>query len=516
MFDLFGRNRNDNERDDGRPRIIFANLRRPSRPILTEAGYKAFSTATFSGWALVIFVVWVFRIEISLSEELITSLAGSSVELAALSLAVLGILHELNKEDKWFKLGLFLVSILFAVVVFGGFFLALTWQPAFDLPQQITVVVIGILGLVAILQIDWKVALRLTRIRWIASVVLPTKVTTAIQRIRITVPFVLPILLIWLPGLNRVTAVVVLFAGALIALVALMGVTTFSLLRSKGETEPEDPFIATLRARYENEIESLVRFGELKARTVDALRNLQGDKVKIATEQKDGGQAPVMVEMSYIVERLRQMGIPEEKRVLESVISSLVDEKIVCRESYSGPFWTIPDDELINTSFAYLEKLALVISCTYSAYRGNYKLEGYEFSHLRDWLAINLQTPVFVVGEYVVPRVLKQLLDEELFHIIKKRRFHDEYYYIFVNKRYPISRSEWEHIRKDAQVQAEKKLIDQLGGDHYNTRGWRQTEVQWFNEYNWHYVLKQLPHIKETDLTMNVDEIATIASIMTK
>jgi hypothetical protein len=241
MFDLFGRNRNDNERDDGRPRIIFANLRRPSRPILTEAGYKVFSATAFSGWALVVLVVWIFRVEVSLSKELVTSLAGSSVELSALSLAVLGILHELNKEDRWFKLGLLLVSILFVGVVFGGFFLVLTWQPAFDLPQQITIVIIAALGLVAILQIDWRVALRLTRIRWIASVVLPTKISTAIRRIRLAIPFVLPIVLVWLPDLNRVTAVVVLFAGALIALVVLMTVTTFSLLKSKEETEPEDP-----------------------------------------------------------------------------------------------------------------------------------------------------------------------------------------------------------------------------------------------------------------------------------
>lgn len=70
--------------------------------------------------------------------------------------------------------------------------------------------------------------MRLTRIRWIASIVLPIRVSTAIRRIRLTIPFVLPILLVWLPDLTRITAVVVLFAGALIALVTLMAVTTLS------------------------------------------------------------------------------------------------------------------------------------------------------------------------------------------------------------------------------------------------------------------------------------------------
>jgi len=515
MFDLFGRNRNDNERDDGRPRIIFANLRRPSRPILTEAGYKVFSATAFSGWALVVLVVWIFRVEVSLSKELVTSLAGSSVELSALSLAVLGILHELNKEDRWFKLGLLLVSILFVGVVFGGFFLALTWQPAFDLPQQITIVIIAALGLVAILQIDWRVALRLTRIRWIASVVLPTKISTAIRRIRLAIPFVLPIVLVWLPDLNRVTAVVVLFAGALIALVVLMTVTTFSLLKSKEETEPEDPFIATLRARYENEIESLIRLGELKARTVDALRNLQGDKIRVAIEQKDGEQAPAMVEMSYIVERLRQMGITEEKRVLESVVSSLVDEKIICRESYSGPFWTIPDDELINASLVHLEKLALVISNTWNV-KGSYAVEGYSFARLRDWLAIKIQTPTFVVGEYVVPRILKRLLSGEHFHIVRK----GAYLHIFVNKRWKISRGEWEYLLKNAQVKAKEECeqVEKRRSRDYRFGSMgRHEEKEFIEKQTWYNLLKQLPHTKDADdIIMSDGEIATLASLLTR
>jgi len=127
MFDLFRGIRDDNERDEGGPRIVFANLRRPSRPILSEQGYAVFSATTFSIWTLLVFTIWVFRIEVSPSQDTVTSIAGSSVELAALSLAVLGILHELNKEDRWFKLGLFLVSIFFACVVFSGFFLSITW-----------------------------------------------------------------------------------------------------------------------------------------------------------------------------------------------------------------------------------------------------------------------------------------------------------------------------------------------------------------------------------------------------
>ena len=513
MFNQFGRNSNDKKRDDVPPRIIFANLHPPSRPILTEAGYKVFSATAFSGWALIVFFVWIFRIEISLSKDLVTSLASSSVELAALSLAVLGILHELNKEDRWFKLGLFLVSILFAGVVFGGFFLALTWQKTFELPQQITIVFIAALGLIAIIQVDWKVRLRLTRLDWIANIVLPTKATAAIQQIRLTIPFVLPILLIWLPGLNRITAIVVLFGGALVTLVTLMGVTTFSLLKSQEEVQPEDPFIATLRAQYENENKSLVRLLELRTNIIDALNNLQADKIKAAVERDGSEQAPSMVERSYIFDRLRQMGIIEEKQVLESVLSSLVDERAICRESYSGPFWAIPDDDLINASLVQVQKLALVISHTWNR-KGSFTVEGYSFEHLRDWLAVNVRIPAFVVGEYIVPRVLKRLLSEEYFHRIKK----GAYSHIFVNKEFGISHSIWTHLLNNAKVEAKEEWEREEKRRRFDYRSMGRREKEEFTrKQTWNNFLNQLPHTQDGDDTvMTDDEIAILASILTK
>lgn len=444
MFDLFGRNRDDNERDDGRPRIIFANLRRSSRPILTEAGYKVFSATAFSGWVLVVLVIWIFRIEVSLSKELVTSLAGSSVELSALSLAVLGILHELNKEDKWFKFGLLLVSILFVGVVFDGFFLALTWQPAFDLPQQITVVVIATLGLVAILQIDWKVALRFTRIRWIANFVLPTKVSTNLRRIRLAIPFVLPVLLVWLPDLNRVTAVVILFAGALIALVVLMMVTTLSLFKSKEETEPEDPFIATLRARYETEIKAIVRFGELKARTIDALKSLQTELVKTAFIHD---QPPELVTKSSLVVRLRQMNIMEDERTLDTVLSTLVSESLIYWEGYNS-FWTVPDEQEITYCLNCLNKLAIICSAkdTVFTIKADYIVNGYKLTYLREWLAIHGNLPISAVGEYIIPKVLQALHSTEKFALIRSGNQH-----IFVNRLWKISPDEWGNRMNDIQ-----------------------------------------------------------------
>jgi hypothetical protein len=336
--------------------------------------------------------------------------------------------------------------------------------------------------------------------------VLPTKIATSVQRIRLTIPFILPALLIWVPDLNHVTAIVVLFASALIALVVLMGVTTLSLLRSQGETELEDPFIATLRTRYENEIKSLIHLGELRVRVIDALRNLQADKIKANIEKESGEKAPPMVELSYIVERLRQMGVTEERRTLESVVSSLVEENVICRESYPGPFWTIPNDELISDSLSRLEKLALIISNTYNI-KGSYAIEGFSFANLRDWLAVNIQTPAFVVGEYVVPRVFKHLLDGDHFHTYQKGNL-----YIFVNKRWRISRSDWDFMLEDAQIQAKKECEEWSRSYSYRSTSRRKDCIK---VQTWYNLLKQLPHTKDADdIIMSDEEIAVLASIM--
>ena len=69
MFEPFGRNKNDNEGGGGGPRIVFANLGPASGPILTETGYKVFSATAFFGWALVVVIVWVFHVEVSLSQN---------------------------------------------------------------------------------------------------------------------------------------------------------------------------------------------------------------------------------------------------------------------------------------------------------------------------------------------------------------------------------------------------------------------------------------------------------------
>jgi hypothetical protein len=440
MDDIFGNDRNTNE-----PRIIFANLGRPNRPILLEEGYAAFSAISFSIWTLVVFFLWIFHIEVSLSQDLMVSLADSSVGLSGLSLAVLGIIHEFNKVDRWFKLGLLLVAILFLVVVIGGFFLALTWQRVFDSPQQITVIVVAVLGVVALLQINWNIGLRIT------SAGQRTLVLTT-RAIGIASTFVVPICFLWFPGLNRLTAIIVLFGGALITLTALASITA---LTSPSEPEPEDPFITTLRKRYESQIDSIVRFGELKARTIDALQYLQMQSIQEGSQEK---KAPSLIKESSIIVRLRQIGINEDQRALSRALSTLVNESKAFR-SDGHTYWTIPDKYAIENCLKHLNELAFIYTEKGSPLPKNtdYVIEGYKLTGLCQWLAIQAKLPELVVGEYVMPKALDWLLDDKKYRIITGD---PSTVRVFASRIWRIPRSEWEKRVQAAGNYSKKFFLD--------------------------------------------------------
>jgi len=432
MFDFFRNNDNSDRRDNiDEPRIIFANLRRRSGPILSPQGYKSFTFTTFTAWAFVVFAVWVFRIEVTPSQNVVNAIAGSSVELAALTLAVLGLLHELNKEDKWFKLGLFLVALIFVCVVLGGFFLSLTWKDEFNAPQSITIYFFFVLGFVATTQFVWRGTIQLALIHRILRVI-PTRITIALQQITLGVPFVIPILFIGLPGLNRVSAVILLFIGGVIALAILMGVTTISLFNKLEEDVDEDPFLTVLKTRYETEIETIMRLGELKSITLTALARLQERAVKT------GRNKPVPVQQNSLIASMRTFGVKESTQSLRQVFSFLVERGIICTPSYSGPYWIVPDEPTIEQAVDVLNEIYLLFSPEFKIrtqedeYQADYLFEGYYFTELRNRAACRAKLPCFVVDEFVMPRLLSRLSDGDYFKIIPRTVYKD--YKIFVNR----------------------------------------------------------------------------------
>jgi hypothetical protein len=80
---------------------------------------------------------------------------------------------------------------------------------------------------------------------------------------------------------------------------------------------------------------------------------------------------PPVVEMSYIIDRLRGMGVSDDKRVIESVIGSSVS---ICCEGHSGPYWDVPNDEVIEKAGVTLRELVFIVSAstTYSNSNGSY------------------------------------------------------------------------------------------------------------------------------------------------
>jgi len=415
MFDWF-HSKNDNERHEWRPRIIFATLRHSARSILSERGYRTFSATTFWIWAFGLFFIWVFNVEVSLAKDLIVSIAGSSVELAALSLAVLGIIHELNEKDKWFKLGLFLVSVLFACVVFGGYFLAATWQPEFDTPQRITVVIVFAIGIVAVTQIEWKAVLKFFRVQWLLNFTLPISFAVGARKFRLAFPFIMPIFLLWFPNLNQLTAIVVLFSGALIALVALMGVTLILFLFAPKEKEAEDPLLAALRESYEYESGIFKRINELKSHAIEAMKFLQDKKVQMA---RLNNEAPTLLHKSSIIVRLRQMDITDDEKVLGNVLNNLVSDGRIYRKDYDDFFWIIPDKDTIDQCVKRLVEIALIFTQKgHLVEKSDYTLEGYKFDALRAWLAVRENMPEYVIGTFVMPKALNWLHESSKFKVI--------------------------------------------------------------------------------------------------
>lgn len=483
MFSFF-RNGNDEQRRDDNPRFIFIQRSRNSRPLLTEQGYMIFSGSFFFIWLLFVFVLWIFRIEIYPSKDFISSIAGSSVELSALALAVLGIIHELNKADKWFKLGLLLVALLFIGVVLAGFLLALTWRTEYDQPQQIEVYVFAALGIVTVTQIDWAGVVRISRINILKKIPVPKSLKLSIDRIRVAIPFLLPILIIWTPDLNRLTGVILLFSGGVVALATLMVVTTVSLLVTKPTEETEDEFVAVLKARYETEIKTIIRFGELKSLMLATIRFLQNEHIR-----NQGPNTPVLkgVERKHIFDHLRELGNSENERSLETVLSSLIEEGKVSQESYSGPYWLVPDHAEMEIYVKGLDSLAVTYSVDHSSNpkdkNSTYLFGTYSFDALRDWLAIKSQLPNFIAEEYVMPKILRELADSQHFVQIQRidRGYGSTYsssyttWLIFVNKKWEPHSIDLAYLWQESKavlnqiIEIDRK-INLLDDELHNTR----------------------------------------------
>jgi hypothetical protein len=298
--------------------------------------------------------------------------------------------------------------------------------------------------------------------------------------------------------------VLVLFAGALISLVALMAVTTIYWLRSDEESV-EDPFIQTLRTRYESEIQMIVRLGELKIETLNVLRELQGESIQTANASAG---SPELIAKSSIIVRLRQQGIQENARVLENALSLLVDESKVWQENYGGPFWIVPNEHTIKECINCLNKYALVYSYkTKLNDNKDFMVEGFKFTALCRQLACDAKIPESVLGEYLLPKLLGLLRNDAYFaNIVEGRE------YLFVNRQWQIGRGVWQQWLADGRAEAVKRF-DKLEEEYQLRPG-----AEFIEQYMQGNVVGRLPRVIEKGGYSNwprAQDIDTIVSILT-
>jgi hypothetical protein len=227
-----------------------------------------------------------------------------------------------------------------------------------------------------------------------------------------------------------------------------MGVTTVSVI-SRQEEVAEDPFLETLRARFENEIQVLVRHGEIKVRVLDVIQTLQVESQQEAKDDKKRLRQPQMVAQADLLSRLRRKGINDEQDFISEALRGLVAKGRLCRESYSGPYWIVPTEHQNESYVSHLFKLALILTEKRSAHdkANGYHLENYRFEALRNWFAIEVELPPYVVGEYVLPKALEKLTSQEYFRkIVEGTRV------IFVNHHWKIQDTLWERWIKQAET----------------------------------------------------------------
>jgi len=138
---------------------------------------------------------------------------------------------------------------------------------------------------------------------------------------------------------------------------------------------------------------------------------------------------------------------------------------------------------------------------------------------LRHWLAVRIKMPLFVVGEYVVPRALKLLLDKDCFQLIRKVVLLEPDNYVFVNKRWVVPYGTREHLLEDAQAQAQQ-TCEQKKEERSGYFKSKRDEEEFIQEHTRDNVLKQLPHTndagKEIYEIIRDSEITTIISILTR
>jgi hypothetical protein len=411
----------DNDNQDRPPetnRFFFVNSPQKRGPILSREGYAAFITSFSIAWMLCIAFVISIHLQVSMTDNIVTAISSSAVDLAALTLAVLGILHEFNKEDRWFKLGLLLVGFLFAVDCLLGYYLVVSWQAAYGLPQGTDIKIIGIFFIGFLLQTDWtfiysKVSIKLPRIF--------KKTFLLLRRIRLpkvfrlSVPFVIPFALISLNNLTPVLTFLLIFLGGIIALLSLMLVTSFTLLRKHQSVEDqisEDPVITYSRKIASEQLENNRNVQNLLDTTLAVLTETQQARM---AESKKTNKLVSMVAEEVIVNQLRLKGTMVRQEDIKNALRLLIKQNRLFYRN--AEYWIIPSQDQIEALTETIKKITWFGTKIPMGVIGKSQLEwkNLDTGSLLSELAGVTCAPIIVLNEFVLPKMFSILYDPQCF-----------------------------------------------------------------------------------------------------
>ncbi len=411
MFD------NDNQERNSNPnRFFFFNNLRKSTPILSREGYATFITTFTVGWVIcVAFIFWI-QLQFTATKDVISAMASSSVDLAALSLAVLAVLHEFNKEDRWFKLGLFLIGFIFALDCLIGFYLVVSWKDIYALPQNFSIVVFGVFLIGFLFQTDWQ--LLFSRF----SVNIPKAFKKAfsilsnirLNRIRLSIPFVIPLALIWINNLTPIVAFLLIFLGGIIALLCLMFTTIVLHIRQQRNAEQqdiEDPIITYSRQIAIQQINNNKNIQKLQDSILEVLSYVQEKRID---QIKDSKNAALMIGEDVIFARLRRNGVNLNHQDINNALDLLVRQSRIFRKDHE--YWIVPSKSEIELLAQNARKISWLGVMSKTQDKSQIEWKNFELTNqFCDELVHLLCLPYPIVDEFLLPAIYTYFYNNQEF-----------------------------------------------------------------------------------------------------
>ncbi len=351
--------------------------RRPPRLTLTQAEYLTFSAITYNVWFLFVLLVVHFETGFTASQSNIETIAGSSVELGALTLALLGLWLQMGTADTWLTLGLFFISLLFIAVVIAGFYTVITWQPEFGEPQYLSVTIVIFLGFAAGLQTSGAAAAHL----------LPG--AKRMLNLFSLSPFILPLLIpISVTGLNKVSFVVLIFAVSLIGLVVLALIVVRSVARQPQQIREAKKLILE----------------KLEALQIEQINKAKYFRQEIKPVEFNGP----------LSEHLRKNGLADDNPILQNAFSQLFSEGSVSHQY--GSMWRVPAQAKYNAAHSLLLEIDVIqVERKERDSDATCLIDDFDFGPLARCICKPLKIPFFICSRHIVPALYERLLIQNHF-----------------------------------------------------------------------------------------------------